>query len=177
MNRFNLFFLPDGRAGATGGGTPVETGGGVTSSLADLIVGFDISPYLNESPREVWNILQALEADRDRFHHFQPRTIPIGIAYSSDIDKVIQTLEGIAADNEMVVGESSARVRIRGFADKAINFELLCWMKRPADRGLAVHELNYQLIRRFREDQIEIPFPQRDMRVRDLPFEPKTTGP
>ncbi len=102
--------------------------------------------------------------------------IPIGISYNADIDKVFETLKGIAADNEMVVEEPSARVRIRGFGDSAINLELLCWIKRPADRGLVVHELNYQLIKRFREEQIEIPFPQRDLHVRDLPSGHQTTG-
>jgi MscS family membrane protein len=102
--------------------------------------------------------------------------IPIGISYNADIDKVFETLKGIAADNEMVVEEPSARIRIRGFGDSAINLELLCWIKRPADRGLVVHELNYQLIKRFREEQIEIPFPQRDLHVRDLPSGHQTTG-
>jgi small-conductance mechanosensitive channel len=102
--------------------------------------------------------------------------IPIGVAYSSDIDKVIATLKGIAADNEYVVEEPAARVRIRGFGDSSINLELLCWIKHPADRGLVVHRLNYQLIKRFREEQIEIPFPQRDLHVRDLPAGTDTRG-
>ena len=76
----------------------------------------------------------------------------------------------------MVVEEPSARVRIRGFGDSAINLELLCWIKRPADRGLVVHDLNYQLIKRFREEQIEIPYPQRDLHVRDLPSGNQTIG-
>lgn len=93
--------------------------------------------------------------------------IPIGVSYDSDIDKVIETLKAIAAENESVVDEPSPRVRIRGFADNAISVELLCWIKRPAERGLVVHRLNHQLIKRFREEQIEIPFPQRDVHLRD----------
>jgi small-conductance mechanosensitive channel len=92
--------------------------------------------------------------------------IPIGVAYDSDIDKVIETLEDIANDNERVVEEPSSRVRIRGFGDNAINLELLCWIKRPAERGVVTHNLNYQLIKRFRKEQIEIPFPQRDLHVK-----------
>jgi MscS family membrane protein len=103
--------------------------------------------------------------------------IPVGVSYSSDMDKVIETLEGIAAANENVVDEPASRVRIRGFGDSSINVELLCWIRRPADRGLVIHELNYQVIKRFREEQIEIPFPQRDLHVRDLPAEPQITGP
>ena len=93
--------------------------------------------------------------------------IPIGVAYSSDVDKVIETLQGIATDNESVVDEPSSRVRIRGFGDSAIDMELLCWIKRPAERGVVIHRLNHQIIKRFREEQIEIPFPQRDLHVKD----------
>ena len=93
--------------------------------------------------------------------------IPIGVAYDSDIDKVIETLKDIAKENENVVDEPSPRVRIRGFGDSAINIELLCWIKRPAERGVVIHRLNHQLIKRFRQEQIQIPFPQRDLHVRD----------
>src|SRR5210317_1882826 len=100
--------------------------------------------------------------------------IPIGVAYDSDIDKVIETLEGLAAENEKIVDQPPARVRIRGFGDSAINLELLCWIRQPAERGIVVHQLNYALIKRFREEHIEIPFPQQDLHVRDLPSEAKT---
>jgi len=50
----------------------------------------------------------------------------------------------------------------------------LCWIRQPAERGIVIHQLNYALIKRFREEQIEIPFPQQDLHVRDLPPEAKT---
>lgn len=93
--------------------------------------------------------------------------IPIGVAYDSDIDRVIETLEELAKDNEKVVDEPASRVRIRGFGDSSINLELLCWIKRPAERGAVIHDLNRQLIKRFRENQIEIPYPQRDVHFKD----------
>ncbi len=95
--------------------------------------------------------------------------IPIGIAYNSDADKVIETLKGIAEENEVVVDVPAPRVRMRSFGDNSINLELLCWIKRPQERGAVVHRLILQIIRRFREEQIQIPFPQRDLHVQDLP--------
>jgi small-conductance mechanosensitive channel len=92
--------------------------------------------------------------------------LPIGVAYDSDIDKVIEILKEIAKDNEHIVEHPEARVRIRGFGDNSINLEFLGWIKRPADRGLTIHELSLQVIRRFREQQITIPFPQRDLYVK-----------
>ena len=93
--------------------------------------------------------------------------IPIGVAYDSDIDTVIDTLKEVAAENDYVVDEPAARVRIRGFGDNAIEMELLGWIKRPADRGMTIHRLNYRIIKRFREQGIQIPFPQRDVHIRD----------
>lgn len=93
--------------------------------------------------------------------------IPIGVAYDSDIDKVIDTLKEISAENERLVDEPAPRVRIRGFGDSAIQMELLGWIKRPADRGLTVHRLNHSIIKRFRDENIEIPYPQRDLHFRN----------
>lgn len=91
--------------------------------------------------------------------------IPVGVAYDSDIDKVLKTLKLIAAENEKVVDEPAPKVRIRGFGDNSIDVELLSWISRPADRGLVSHELFHDVINRFREEQIEIPYPQRDLHV------------
>jgi len=108
--------------------------------------------------------------------------IPVGVAYDSDVDKVIEVLERIAAENEFVVDEPSPRVRIRGFGESSINVELLGWIRRPADRGLTVHQLSRDIIRQFRAEGIEIPFPQRDLHLRDrgagknLPPQPAEEG-
>jgi small-conductance mechanosensitive channel len=93
--------------------------------------------------------------------------IPVGVAYDSDIDTVVEVLERVAAENEFIVDEPAARVRIRGFGDSAINVELLGWIKRPADRGLTIHQLSREIIRQFRAAGVEIPFPQRDVHFRE----------
>lgn len=98
--------------------------------------------------------------------------LPVGVAYSSDIDKVIDVLMGIAKGEERVTEQPEPRVRIRGFNDNAINVELLCWIARPAERGAVVHRMNREIILQFRAADIEIPFPQHDLYVRE-----KTAGP
>lgn len=95
--------------------------------------------------------------------------IPIGVAYDSDVDRVIEVLKEISADNESVAEQPAPRVRIRGFGDNAINLELLCWIRRPAERGVVVHRLNRELIYRFRDEGIVIPFPQRDLYLKQTP--------
>jgi small-conductance mechanosensitive channel len=96
--------------------------------------------------------------------HFRVR-IPIGVSYGSDIDLVEKTLLETAADNSNVQTEPAPRVRFREFGDSALLFELLCWAKEPALRGLTIHELNSAIYKNFNESGITIPFPQRDVHL------------
>jgi len=93
----------------------------------------------------------------------------IGVAYGSDIDQVIATLETVAADHTEICDEPSPRVRFRRFGDSSLDFELLCWIARPVDRGRLHHELNCEVYKAFAEAGLEIPFPQRDLHVRTMP--------
>jgi len=97
--------------------------------------------------------------------------VPIGVSYRTDMNKVIKVLEDIAANTENVEENPSPRVRARGFGDNSINLELLCWIRLPATRGPTVHHLILQIIERFRAEGIEIPFPQRDLHLKDVPDE------
>ena len=95
--------------------------------------------------------------------------IAVGVAYGSDIDTVIATLESVASDHEEVCNEPAPRVRFRRFGESSLDFELLCWIDRPVDRGRMQHELHCAVYRAFAADDIVIPFPQRDLHVRSMP--------
>lgn len=95
--------------------------------------------------------------------------IAVGVAYGSDIDHVIATLQKVAADNVNILGNPAPRVRFRAFGESSLDFELLGWIARPVDRGRVKHELNCAVYRAFAENSIEIPFPQRDLHVRTMP--------
>lgn len=95
--------------------------------------------------------------------------IGVGVAYGSDIDHVIETLEKVAADNEEVCRSPAPRVRFRTFGNSSLDFELLCWIDRPVDRGRLRHDLNCAVYKAFAENKIEIPYPQRDVHVRTMP--------
>ena len=95
--------------------------------------------------------------------------VAIGVAYGSDIDHVIATLEAVAAENDGVCATPEPRVRFRRFGDFSLDFELLCWIDRPVDRGRMSHELHCEVYKAFAANEIEIPFPQRDLHVRTMP--------
>ncbi|MEO0996673.1 MAG: mechanosensitive ion channel family protein, partial [Pseudomonadota bacterium] len=95
--------------------------------------------------------------------------VAVGVAYGSDVDAVIEVLEGVAHGHAEILDEPSARVRFRAFGDSSLDFELLAWIRRPLDRGRLLHELHCAVYKAFRDADIEIPFPQRDLNVRSLP--------
>ena len=95
--------------------------------------------------------------------------VAVGVAYGSDIDHVIATLEAVASENDGVCTAPEPRVRFRRFGESSLDFELLCWIERPVDRGRMGHELNCAVYKAFAASEIEIPFPQRDLHVRTMP--------
>lgn len=95
--------------------------------------------------------------------------VGVGVAYGSDIDQVQEVLLKAGMDHPRVLDHPEPRTRFRTFGDSSLDFELLCWIARPGERGLVVHELNCQVYKRFAQAGITIPFPQRDLWVKEMP--------
>jgi len=92
--------------------------------------------------------------------------VPVGVAYGTDTARVVAILEQLAQESELIVDSPAPRIRMRAFGESSLDFELLGWINHPELRGRAVHELLMAIDRRFREEDIVIPFPQRDIHVR-----------
>jgi len=92
--------------------------------------------------------------------------IPVGVAYGTSPAEVVEVLEQVANDNELTVKQPAPRARMRAFADSSVNFELLAWIRLPEQRGLVQHQLLMEIERRFAEEGIQIPFPQRDIHIK-----------
>ena len=95
--------------------------------------------------------------------------ISVGAAYGSDVDHVITTLQQVAEEHEEICSSPAPRVRFRTFGDHSLDFELLCWIEQPVDRGRLHHEMNCAVYKAFAANDIEIPFPQRDLHIRTMP--------
>ncbi|MEN8153295.1 MAG: mechanosensitive ion channel family protein [Acidobacteriota bacterium] len=91
--------------------------------------------------------------------------IAVGVAYGSDIDKVRSILHSIAEMNENVCENPGHKVRFRAFGDSSLDFQLLCWIDKPGIRGMVRDELNTAIYKEFNKNNIEIPFPQRDVHM------------
>jgi MscS family membrane protein len=91
--------------------------------------------------------------------------IPVGVAYESDLEKVEDVLVEIAKSNSMVSEDPEPRARLRAFGDSSIDFELLCWVNDPRDKGLVIHQIMNTIFKAFEKEGISIPFPQRDVHL------------
>lgn len=92
--------------------------------------------------------------------------LQVGVAYGSDVHQVVEVLEATAKEHSKVCLDPPPRVRMRGFGDSSLDFELLCWIERPVLRGAVAHELYMAVYDALNSHEIEIPFPQRDLWVR-----------
>ncbi len=93
----------------------------------------------------------------------------VGAAYGSDVEKVLRVLEEVATSNDKLCDDPAPRARFRAFGASSLDFELLAWIPDPALRGLLVHEMNCEIYRRFKEEDIAIPFPQQDVWIKQMP--------
>jgi len=98
--------------------------------------------------------------------------VRVGVAYGSDTEKVRYILTQVAEENELVVKDGTSpkpMVLFRGFGDSSLDFELRVHLYDVDRRLSTISNLNFAIDKAFREEGIEIPFPQRDVHVKTLP--------
>jgi potassium efflux system protein len=96
-------------------------------------------------------------------------TVPVGIAYGSDVQRAMHVLERVASENPHVLAEPAPQVLFMGFGDSSLNFELRAYSPDVAHLLPMRHDLHVAIDRAFREAGIEISFPQRDLHLRSVP--------
>ncbi len=93
--------------------------------------------------------------------------IAVQVAYDTDMRRVAKLLEEIARGHARVLAEPVPRAIIKELADSGINLELGVWIDDPEDGIANVRsDLYFQILERFAADGIEIPYPQRELRLR-----------
>ncbi|MEE8348126.1 MAG: mechanosensitive ion channel family protein [Acidobacteriota bacterium] len=98
--------------------------------------------------------------------------VAVGVAYGSDVDQVRQVLLEVSAaaiEEGQLAPHPEPRVRFREFGDSALLFELLYWIENPESRGQVQDYINTSLYKALATAKIEIPFPQRDLHVKQMP--------
>ena len=99
--------------------------------------------------------------------------IDVGVSYLSDLDAVLRCLREVALENDTVLKKPEPAVLFIGFSDSSWNMQLRCWIVDPKQHWTIRSEINCSIIHKFRENSIEIPYPQRDLHLRSsiaVPF-------
>ena len=104
--------------------------------------------------------------------------IPISVAYGSDVHLVTKLLLQIAKDNKDVLTEPPPVVRFIEFGENGLLFELRPWTTTLIHRkGKFVSAINYAIYDAFTKNNIEFPFPARDLRLRGGTIDVRTLPP
>ncbi len=91
-------------------------------------------------------------------------SVMIGIAYDTDLEKAeyvaIQAGEKVISDEKISVEINNPIVRYKELADSSINFSIIIQIDKVQDESRIKHALIKELVKQFKENNIEIPFPQ-----------------
>lgn len=96
-------------------------------------------------------------------------TVKVSVAYGSDVELVKKCLYEVAIQNAEVFKEgiNKPQVFFLEFGDSSLNFEMWCIIKNVNMKLIILSELNSAIDAIFAERGITIPFPQRDLHIKD----------
>ncbi len=96
--------------------------------------------------------------------------IPVGVSYKEDPEAVRKVLMNVAEENDHVLKHPEPVVFFDEFADSSLNFTLAVWTSTHTDKPRRLKtELYFSIFEEFKEQGIEIPFPQRDVHIKSQP--------
>lgn len=94
--------------------------------------------------------------------------VPVGVAYGSDIQKVLEILLTCAKEHPLVLTQPQPRALFLAFGASSLDFELRVWTPDFSDRRQLQSELNQEIESEFSLAGVEIPFPQADLHLRSV---------
>lgn len=97
----------------------------------------------------------------------------VQVSYASDVDCALELLRQAARVSPRVLADPAPGAALADFGADGLNLALTFWIADPENGRLNVtSEVNREILRLFRENGIEIPFPQRDVRIVQMPVTP-----
>lgn len=92
---------------------------------------------------------------------------PVGVSYKENPEMVKKILLEVAADNPGVLKKPETDVLFDSYGDNSINFNLRVWTTEYVNKPKVLKsQLYYEIFKRFDKENIEIPFPQRDLHLK-----------
>ncbi|MEP3277942.1 MAG: DUF3772 domain-containing protein [Stappiaceae bacterium] len=94
--------------------------------------------------------------------------IAVGVSYDSDPEQVQSVLLECAKDHERILAYPAPVVFFMDFGSSSLDFELRCFLSDVNYSMNVRSDLRFAIFKRLKEAGIEIPFPQRDIHLRDI---------
>jgi small conductance mechanosensitive channel len=98
------------------------------------------------------------------YGHIRQLDLTVGVAYNSNITNALTIVRNVLAKNSRVLKEPVPGVGVAMLADSTVNIAVKPWTA-VADYGPAQAEIYQAIVEQFRANKIEIPFPQREVRM------------
>lgn len=95
-------------------------------------------------------------------------SIEVGVSYKEDPEKIQDILLAVANDNSAVLKNPNPDVIFTEFGNSSLNFSLRVWTTELIQKPDTLKSfLYFEIFKRFREQGVEIPFPQRDLHIKN----------
>ena len=92
--------------------------------------------------------------------------IHVGVSYSADPRKVMELLLGVGEESSKTLDYPKTRVVFAGFGDSSLDFTLYAYIRDVGETLAVQTELRLAIFEALKANDIEIPFPQRDVHIR-----------
>jgi small-conductance mechanosensitive channel len=91
--------------------------------------------------------------------------VEVGVAYGSDVQLVKSLLLQAASTHPKVLPQPEPMVLFTNFGDSSLNFKLIFTLNNSFEANVPKSDIRFEIDRLFRENNITIPFPQRDVHL------------
>ena len=99
--------------------------------------------------------------------------VSIGTSYDADEERVRELLISIALEHPAVFPRPKPYVLFIDFGASSLDFELRAYLRDVEDRLSVASDLRFSIIKAFRKEGIDIPFPQQDIYIKEIPVPEK----
>jgi small-conductance mechanosensitive channel len=100
--------------------------------------------------------------------HIESKTrfsVGVGVAYGSDVQLVKNVLLECAGDYKRISAKPKPFVRFQDFGDSSLDFSLYFWTGHTFEVENIKSDIRFMIEEKFRDNDIQIPFPQRDVHM------------
>jgi small-conductance mechanosensitive channel len=92
-------------------------------------------------------------------------SVAVGVAYGSDVQLVKSLLVQAASSHPKVIQKKETIVQFTDFGDSSLNFKVVFTLNDSFNARIPQSDIRFEIDRLFRENNVSIPFPQRDIHI------------